>query len=638
MTQTAQTQTPQIVPDNLHDLNIIDPARFPAWRTGQRELAQRILDSPAKIVILEAECGVGKSLIPIAAAMTAGVRAMVMIQTVNLQHQYMRDFSKIAEMASGRSRYSCNITGQRADFAPCTIGVKCPHKGVWDRATGEPLTDPSCYYFAAKAKAQKAPLAVLNYAFWLAESRKSNSFIGRNWIICDEAHELDEICMKAGTAEIIYDDVSTLRLPRPQFKTVPEAMEYAAEHERTVSQLADALIEKMRESGGLDFADAGTDFDDAPDPDADTSLPMVSPTEGDQLRAAIRLGGALSDIAAITDPDEWVVDTSPHSRRNVQPIYGKYGFRRILNAVPQPYTDPDTGVEHPGGKVIMMSAFIAPDLIMRTLDLDPSEVEVIHADSGFDRSRSPVLYCPLFRMSYNTRNNEWQYVADVVKLIADTYPDTPGIVHVPSVTLRDTLYNNTPMLRDRWIAYDGKDAQYARFTDKDTAVAKFMASRNGILLGQSVTTGLDVPYVPGWQIVVKLPYMPTNAPAVAARKAVDKAFYDYYTICQVVQATGRVKRAPDHDGPTIILDANFGWFFPAQKDHFPQWFKSSLRWDGWSWFTSDAQTGPRFKVRLTQAATSNGVLVAVPPSARSAGSGGGPVRPLPAPRARTLRR
>lgn len=626
---------PVEVPANLHDLDIIDPARFPAWRVGQHSLVSRIANSPKRIIMIEAECGVGKSLIPIAAAAALGARALVMIQTVNLQHQYMRDFSKIGAMALGRSRFTCAVTGQRADWAPCTIGMKCAHKGVWDRETGIPVVEPTCAYYMAKAEAHRASLAVLNYSFWLAESKNSATFKDRDIIICDEAHELDTLCMKAGTAEIVYDDCTTLRLPRPTFTTIAQARDFCKQFYPTVISIRDTLREKLKESG-MSFSDDYGSLDDAPEADnATDAMPLMAPRDSDRLRAALRLDSSMSDILAITEPTEWVIDSTAHTRRNVVPIYGKYGFSRILDAIPETYTTLDAdGYEiERQGKLILMSAFLAPEKLMGQLGIDPDEVEVITADAGFDRRRSPIIPTPMFKMSYTTKPNEWAYVSDTIALIAAHFSDRPGIIHVPSVDLRNKIYSNLPGLRDRLICYDGRDEKFPRFTGKDEAIDRFKQSSNGILLGQSVTTGLDVPYVPQWQIIVKMPFMSTASPEVAARKLVDKDFYDYYAICQLVQAAGRIKRAPDHDGPTFILDQNFGWFYARHKQQFPKWFRDNVNYSGWSYFDSDAS----FKIKMRKAAIDNQATMPVSDS-RSPSSGGLVVREAPRPLPRPLPR
>ena len=566
-----------IVPSKLFDLDIV-PREW-KWRDGQKELAQRIVDSPKKIIMLEAECGTGKSIIPIAAARSVGANAIVLIQTINLQEQYMRDFHN-AKMMAGRRHSICNKTGRGADRAPCTIGAKCELKGTWDYQTGTPIIWPECDYFSKKAESVVAEVSIQNYAFWLNETKsRGSAFFSRDWIICDEAHELDLLLMAAGILDFSYSDLrdAQIHLPNP----TPTVMEDWVAWSRAnigFARRAKVTVQSRLVAMGLkitpdeDFADG-----DAPDWDGG-DLGLVIPEDAaidtlvGRIHSITRVINAMKDLNALSSSeyDEWVIQPTRESVL-LKPIYGKYGFRRILAAA-----------RH---KVVLMSAFLAPELLCKTLGIDINDVEVIDAGKVFDRTKSQIYYCPTIKLGYKTKPNEWKYVFKIMDRFTNLYMNDKGLIHVPSVKLRDDYLNNTE-LRHRFLAYDAASTSgsvgMARFPVKDKVITTYVTNpKPHVIVGQSISTGLDLPYQPKWQLIPKLWYMPLDDPAVIKRKEVDKDFYTYYTICQIVQATGRVKRAPDHDGPTIILDAQFGWFYGANKAHFPKWFRDNLVWDGW---------------------------------------------------------
>lgn len=537
------------VPAELRDLKLT-PKDW-VWRPGQREAAQAVLDSKKKIVLLEMECGAGKSLIPIAAATTARVRTAVLIQTIQLQEQYQRDFP--VELMVGRRHYTCNVNDGPADRAPCTAGIRCSLKGSWKN--GMPIgAAPQCNYFAAKAINATAPISIQNYAFWLSETANDgSSFSSMDWIICDEAHEIDQICMQAGIIELTYsilDDIKSPELPR-KIEDVPA---FATE--------CDKLLATYIATHNLQIVDLEGDYQ------IDLS---TNKSEMEKIARLRRFRRSLEQLRDLTpdDFDKWVIDdTGSQHMWQVKPIFGKYAFRRIIDAA-----------QH---KVVLMSAFLAPELLMQTLDLKEDEVEIIRSKDGFNRKKSPIVFAPTVRLKYNTPDRELRVLWAGVDAICEEFPDVPGLIHVPSIRLRDQLLNGvSPSTKKRLIWYDG--------AEKQRAISQFLTAWQNkypaILLGQSISTGLDLPYVPRFQIITKLPYMPLTDPAVIARKEHDKAFYPYHTICEIVQATGRVKRAPDHDGTTIILDGSMQWFFNGNWKHFPIWFrKAYIEKNGWDQF------------------------------------------------------
>lgn len=597
---TAPSTTDTIVPRNLADLKLVPPNW--TWRTGQWELAEQIAQSTKKIVMFEAECGTGKSLIPTAAARATGKDAIVLIQTIQLQEQYLRDFIGLAMMV-GRSHSECNLSGKSADKAPCTIGAKCSLKGMWVR--GQPLDTPECNYFRRKAIAATSPITIQNYAYWLGETTNvgGSSFAKTDWIICDEAHELDQILMAAGVEEFRFLDLKEMEIPRPtKDYSVEQMVTWGNENSHTVNNRL-AMLKQQARALGLslpgDDEEAG-DFIPDDDPDAVDAEFISHDDKVDAVIKAIHVTRRVKqgiDVLIDIDPDtyeEWVIDgAKDNSAVLLKPIYGKHAFKRILGAATE--------------KIVLMSAFLGPELLMNTLGIDPEDVEIIRAPEAFDRSKSRIYYCPTRKLTYKTTANEYKYVNAVIGRFMDLYLDMKGMIHAPSVRLRDTILAGVmrPGAKQRFLAYDG-DGPYRRFPAKDQILDTFVRSKQpNVLVGQSISTGVDLPYVPKWQIITKLWFLPTDDPAVVKRKNVDKSFYPYHTICQLVQAAGRIKRAQDHDGPTIILDEQFGWFFQSQKEHFPVWFRKALVYRGWDSF-------PDIKDKLVMDAMLSGLIINKP--------------------------
>jgi Rad3-related DNA helicase len=563
-----------ILPDNMADLGAPDGW---TWRTQQRELGQQILDSDKKIIILQAEPGVGKTAIAWAITKADKGKSCVLVQTRQLERQYLNDF-KDMRMIEGRRHYTCNISGRPAVDAPCTVSVPCQLKGkknfekVWTRV-------PECNYYLAKMHAERAKASVHNYSYWLNETRYNwefTSFRNNRWIVCDEAHDLQTILMEFEVIELSRRHISHLGFLSPDTESIRHVQQWAFEIKYEALELHSEKVDKGRNLGlRIPY------YGDEPEPSLGIDEEFEITEEMREIIKEIQaLSNFLDDLNGITaipeneldeDAPEWILDTTTDNDKiSIRPLYGKRGIRRIMRATE---------------KILMMSAYLAPELLIENLGLDPDECEVIEANEVFDRSKSPFLFCPTIKMSFRTEDNQWRRIAQLLDLMTEYYSPRSGMIHVPSVRLRDTLLKHSKRSH-QYITYDGDSAGYRRVgsLNKDGALALFQrvgAEKQRILLGQSIATGVDIPYVPGWNVIVKMPFPPTTDPAIKARMEQDKLFMPYLTICTLVQAAGRSKRADDHHCQTIILDRQFQWFHAAYRSHFPRWFERNLFMGGW---------------------------------------------------------
>ena len=86
-------------------------------------------------------------------------------------------------------------------------------------------------------------------------------------------------------------------------------------------------------------------------------------------------------------------------------------------------------------------------------------------------------------------------------------------------------------------------------------------------------------------IIAKVPYPSLGDQWVIKRNAVDlkelglDKWYRLATAVNIQQAAGRCTRKPKDFSKTIILDANFGFFYSQNKSLFEQWFKDALVWE-----------------------------------------------------------
>ena len=157
--------------------NTIFPLEEP--RDGQRELIEEIIkayESGKKYVILDAPCGIGKSVIGYSIAKYYKSAYVLTSQKI-LQNQYYNDF-KIPYVL-GRNNYTC----LKNTMFTCDLGVclRNPKKFCKDSQGFI-----SCPYIIAREKCFSNNYSNLNYSYFLSLLSFSNNFQNRELIICDE--------------------------------------------------------------------------------------------------------------------------------------------------------------------------------------------------------------------------------------------------------------------------------------------------------------------------------------------------------------------------------------------------------------------------------------------------------------------
>ena len=105
-----------------------------------------------------------------------------------------------------------------------------------------------------------------------------------------------------------------------------------------------------------------------------------------------------------------------------------------------------------------------------------------------------------------------------------------------------------------------------------------------VIISPSMTTGIDLPYIVGFQIIAKVPYADLGDPVTAARRTYKPEWnpkfgqqvYDADALNTVVQAAGRAVRTPTDQGVTYVIDGNF-WGLYARA-YSPESFRETVRW------------------------------------------------------------
>jgi len=113
--------------------------------------------------------------------------------TKSLQDQYLKLFPD-TDILKGKSNYICDVDPNfDVETAPCVLVSKIRDE-CWEKNR--------CPYYNARNQSLLSNFSVLNYKMFLA---LPNHVKRKNFIICDEASELEEELVKRFSAEVVYD-------------------------------------------------------------------------------------------------------------------------------------------------------------------------------------------------------------------------------------------------------------------------------------------------------------------------------------------------------------------------------------------------------------------------------------------------
>ena len=517
------------------------PDRFAdGFRPNQWEAIDEIVDhfrNGTKVVFLGAPTGSGKTLIGETVRRVLDGSTVYACTTKSLQNQIIRDFD-YGRTIKGRSNYRTLL---RSDLT----ADDCD--GRWDQGPLSCSWCPNmniCPYRVAKEEAAKAPLPVLNMAYYLNETQSPHSlFNGRSLVIIDEADTLEQQLLGFFEVRItprVRQQLGIKSLPK---KTVND------DWARWLTEDVIPAIERRRHEL--------------------TSQTQLFDDENVELkRERKRLNNLMAQVKLLTDETRgvagetaWVLETWGSSDKSPQIVFKPVRVTDFAREV----------LWERGARFLLMSAtMISPDKMAEELGLEDDEWEYVDMPSSFPPERRVVMYQPAVAMSHKTKDTDYPKMAKAVAGIIDEYPGVRILVHTNSYDLTRFLWDRLDS--DRIVTY--WSAQ-----ERDRALRDFLANPDSVMLAPSFERGVDLPGEDcEVQVIAKVPYPNLGDKRVNARFYAygGRTWFAIETIRSIVQATGRGMRSADDWCDTLILDRQFGRLWKDQKSLFPNWWADAL--------------------------------------------------------------
>ncbi len=507
---------------------------FASFREGQREAldaAREAFEAGARVVVIEAPTGAGKSALAVALAHEARSAYVLTGQKV-LQDQYHRDFATLA-LLKGRGTYACEVVPHAtAAQAPCLMGRTFP-------------ACEACAYYRARDAALAAPVALMNYAAFLHQVNDAGGFGERDLLVLDEAHGVEAHLM-----QYLHVRLSDAMLERAGVdERLPGFLDPAYSIEVAEALLPRLVARRAQIDAALDAS------------------PHLRQTDVVTLQSLQWLDGQVRRLRWLTDTwdagVEWVCEHGSDQG-------GVWvGWKPIEVG---PLAD-ELLLGH-ARRVLMLSATVLDETtFLRGLGVPREEAAVIRVASTFPPERRPLVLRPVARLTRHHQARELPRLIEEVAAIMEDHETEKGVIHTHAYRIAGAVHAALPeRLRRRIVTHVSAEGRQAALEDHLTR------PEPTVLLTPSMTEGLDLAdELARWQVICKLPYPYLGDPQVAARRARDPHWYAWRTSLTLVQAYGRAVRSRDDHAVTYLLDADAPAFLERERARLPGWFLEAVR-------------------------------------------------------------
>lgn len=492
----------------------------------------------AKYILLNAPVGFGKSLVAITYSrwLNQGKgNSFILVPQKILQAQYEKeklDDTNTLFSMYGKSNFKCPKFNTTCDVG--SLLKKC--KG-------------SCAYSSAMNKSKNSNNTILNYTLGLLMFGFTQVYDKRELMICDEAHNLEEMLVNFNLLTISRQRTDSLKLKLSKFNNITDGFKWLnVVYLPKVTEELEILQDNVKSIQNKS-ADDLTSF------------------ELGQLKKYDR---ALSHVHSIQDFIEFYADSyqdhyvmiSDNFKLEFKPVYGKANFNGMLKDQAERF-------------LMMSGTILNPQQYCEDLGIPLDDVAFMSLDSEFKPDNRPVAYLPSMKMnaSWNkpeNTDNLKKYLTSI-DTILNLHEDEAGIIHTGNFKIAEYLVDYLRNQKHFRIYHHNPESGNVR----DEVIEQFqMDTKPRILISPSITEGLDLKYDKGrFNIIGKLPFPYLGDSWIKKRLDMSQEWYAVETAKDIMQACGRVVRSDTDYGTTYIIDGSWQYFYYKNSNLFPNWWK-----------------------------------------------------------------
>lgn len=523
---------------------IFDEFPAPSYRGNQKQALRDIkaaFDGGKDVVLVRAPTGSGKSLLARAIAGCADQPDEVAPSEATGAYYTTPQVSQLDDVAEddlltdlkiirGKRNYDCILPGETdtpVNRAPCARekGYDCSVKH-------------RCPYFSDRAIASNREIAAMTLAYFM-RTAGSEVFRKRDVCVVDEAHGLAEWAEMYAAIDLnsrtvpIWDELKV-----PEMTGLDRAVQYAERLSNVCEREKDDLITK----------------------------PELTPAEAakrDRLQELIgELDWFVEDYRDRDSATTWVVD---------QPD-GQGGGITIKPMNPERYLN--YTVWERGNKFALLSATILnKESFCGQVGLNPDNVALVEVGHTFPVENRPLYDTTQGKMTYEHRDDTIPKIARTVVRVMQHHRGEKGLIHAHSYAIQERLAERLDQMgvgdRIRTHSKENRDAELDSWKATDG---------EEVFLSVKMEEALDLKGdLARWQVLCKAPFLNTGDSRVEHRLEHGQwAWYYRAALRTVIQACGRVVRAPDDYGATYLADTSLLQLFERAEQDTPPWFREQV--------------------------------------------------------------
>lgn len=449
----------------------------------------------------------------------------VLTTTKALQNQYGNIFDDVRTL-KGRRNYKCELDSDNdCDFAECTLDP---------RLLEECTRGNKCPFFNARCNALKNRFSVFNYASYLALP----SFLQRRqFLVCDEASELEDELVKCYSCEIKYEELGITKNDTDVlFGTNRNAaFSWLSDRQADMKDKYDNAMEELREHKK----------------DKRRSYQIVK-----KMRMYKQLADNLTQVLENWFLTEYVVECD-HEKFRAAPLY-------VNNMASNFFKNADT-------VILMSGTIIDHQTFCATLGIKAGTYEYIDADTDFDPELSPIYCMSQYKLNFKNIDFHLPKIVTVAKGICDNYKDQKGIIHTHSFKITEAIQKE--------FAGDKRFlTREAGVTNEQILEMHRMSTESTVLISPSMGFGVDLADDHGrFSIIMKIPYLPLGDKRIKILSERNKRWYQMKALISLVQMCGRTTRNKEDHSDTYILDGCVVNLIKKNKAYLPKYFINRIR-------------------------------------------------------------
>lgn len=441
--------------------------------------------------------------------------AFALTITKTLQDQYLQLFDDSAIM-KGKSNYISTLDSN--------IDVEMESSIIPRKILEEHRLANMCPYHNARNKGLVDKFGVLNYKMFLSLPSHVKH---KNFIICDEASELEDEIIKQYSVFIDPDRLKLLGVKLPKL--------YSEKHEAVYRWICSCVLEVSEYVNTLINRN-------------NNKALKLSNSENVKLTYLKNLHRSLNLITDTWEECEYVVQREGKTVK-VTPlkvdVLSKYIFKHADN-------------------VLLMSATII-DHEHFAKSLGITQYKYIESDSTFDPIKAPIYINTKQKINHYNLKKTLPKILKQIEDICNQHEFEKGIIHTHTGFIASYLQNN---LKSRRFLYRDKE------TRNEEILREHSKSKNPtVLVSPSLGLGIDLKDdLARFQIVIKAPYLPLGDNRIKKLFELDKQWYSNKMLSNVVQQCGRGIRSKQDHCKTYILDAGVFEAIIRNKNKLPKYF------------------------------------------------------------------